>query len=83
MSFCIENCVSSCVSEKTVLVIFGLKRNTSSFLLWKESTVTLLCLLLIGVVPPNVFTSEFCLRNNAGILFYPSSLSFGQNMHSA
>ena len=67
------------------MVIFGLKKNTnistkhnSSFLLWKESTVTLLCVLSMSVVPPNFFTSKFCLMNNTGILFCPSSPNFGE-----
>ena len=63
------------VWEKAVLVIIF----CSSFLPWKESTVTLLCVLLMHVVPPNCFTSKFCLSNNTGILFFPSSLNFGEH----
>jgi len=45
---------------------------------WKESTVTLLCALLMGVVQPDFLTSELHLTQNTGILLCPSSPNFGE-----
>lgn len=53
-------------------------RCSSKFLQWKESTVTLLCALLKGVVQPHFLTSELHLTQNTGILFCPSSPNFGE-----
>ena len=71
--FCIDNCdIESYVSKSSSC----LRKDSAGNFWWKESTVTLLCVLSMGVVPPNFFTSEFCLRSNTGILFCPSSPNF-------
>ena len=91
--FCIHNCDFESYVSKSLSCLrkdsagnFWLKKEHEYFYQTQQQLFTverkycdLLCVLLMGVVPPNFFTSEFCLRSNTGILFCPSSLNFGEH----